>query len=775
MKRTISLVLSLIILIGAFSILPASAKKKSKTHTSGKYTYIVKNGTAKLTSYSGKEETVKLPNKLGKYKLTEIDEYEIDNSKTKTVVIPKTVKKIIPFAFGSYGKIKKISVAKDNKYYSSDKSGVLYNKKKTVLVYFPINKKVKSYTAAKTVKEIGESAFDGAYYLKNVNLPEGLKKIGLRSFGDCKIKSIKFPSTLQEIGELAFIGCKFKSLAFPASLKVIGKRAFCYFDWDDDDSGKKSTLVSITLNEGLETIEKEAFSGTSLKTVTIPSTVKKLSRSAFDCYKFKSYNVSDNNSNYSSDDGVLYNKNKTALIAYPNAKVIPDKFIIPEGVKKIGTSAFEGSEIKSITLPETLEEIGNYAFEDCNNLTELNLSQKVKKLGEGAFSFCGKLKTVKCGAGLREIGKDCFDECENISKVEFNEGLKTIGESSFNECNIDKLNFKNGLEKIGDNAFSGASISSVKFPNTLKYLSGFDMTNLKKVDVPASVEVIGDECFSECPLKKVTLHNGLKKIGYEAFYGSYLKSINIPSSVTEIGADAFVDTKIKKITLPKSLKKLEIADSDLGTFPDSLKTLSISKKNKYFSTKNGILYNKKITKVLFYPRRRGLKTYRIPKSVKSIPANAFSGAEINKVIVGGKIKRIGKYAFAHCEYIKTMIIKKGVKSIAPDAFYFGHVLNIKLPNTIKKIEANTFYACSVDSINIPRSVKSIGANAFFGSGLGKITVPPTVKKIGTDAIGIVYGECGSYGGVDDRTVIRCKYNSAAYKYAKKQKVKYELY
>ncbi len=765
MKRTISLILSLIILIGAFSILPASAKKKSKTHTSGKYTYIVKNGTAKLTSYSGKEETVKLPNKLGKYKLTEIDEYAINNSKTKTVVIPKTVKKIIPFAFGSYGKIKKISVAKDNKYYSSDKSGVLYNKKKTVLVYFPINKKVKSYTAAKTVKEIGESAFDGAYYLKNVNLPEGLKKIGLRSFGDCKIKSINFPSTLQEIGELAFIGCKFKSLAFPASLKVIGKRAFVF----DDD------VTSVTLNEGLEQINSGAFAGNALTSVTIPSTVKKLSLYAFDCKKLKSYNVSEANPNYSSDDGVLYNKNKTTIIAYPNAKAIPDNYKIPDGVKKIGTSVFEDRKIKSVTFPETLEEIGNYAFEDCNNLTELNLSQKVKKLGEGAFSFCGKLKTVKCGAGLREIGKDCFDECENISKVEFNEGLKTIGESSFNECNIDKLNFKNGLEKIGDNAFSGASISSVKFPNTLKYLSGFDMTNLKKVDVPASVEVLGDECFSECPLKKVTLHNGLKKIGYEAFYDSYLKSINIPSSVTEIGADAFVDTRIKKITLPKSLKKLEIADSDFGTFPDSLKTLSISKKNKYFSTKNGILYNKKMTKILFYPRRRGLKTYRIPKSVKSIPANAFSRAEINKVIVGGKIKRIGKYAFAHCEYIKTMIIKKGVKSIAPDAFYFGNVYNIKLPNTIKKIEANTFYACSVDSINIPRSVKSIGANAFFGSGLGKITVPPTVKKIGTDAIGIVYGECGSYGGVNKSTIIRCKKNSAAYKYAKKQKVKYELY
>ena len=753
MKRTISLVLSLIILIGAFSILPASAKKKSKTYKSGDFSYkILSDGTAMLTCYRGKKKTLKIPRKLGKRKVTQLGTYIVDSGKTKTVVIPETVKSFSDETFINNG-VKTFKVSAKNKYFSAE-NGVLYNKSKSVIVKYPEGKKIDStYTVKSSVKEIADRAFD-SLKIKKVNLPEGLVKIGMRSFADCPMKSIKFPSTLQVIGELSFVDCPLESVTFPASLKTIGKRAFCYFDWDDDESSKKSTLVSITLNEGLETIAKEAFSGTSLKTVTIPSTVKKIAFDAFECKKLTEYKVAESSPYYSADnDGILYNKSKTKIICVPKGKKLTGKYTVAEGV----------------------QEINKYAFFN-KGITELVLPDSVTKLGEESFCQCEKLKSVTFGSGLREIGESCFDNCEKLSSVKFNEGLRIIGERSFAGCDLDKIDLKEGLEKIDDKAFNSNNIKSVKLPSTLKYLSGFGINELKEVDVPASVETLGDDCFSECGyLKKITLHKGLKKIGWNAFYDTDLKSINIPSSVTEIGADAFVDTRIKKITLPKSLKKLEIADSDFGTFPDSLKTLSISKKNKYFSTKKGILYNKKITKILFYPRRRGLKTYRIPKSVKSIPANAFSGAEINKVIVGGKIKRIGKYAFAHCEYIKTMIIKKGVKSIAPDAFYFEHVYNIKLPNTIKKIEANAFYACSVDSINIPRSVKSIGANAFFGSGLGKITVPPTVKKIGTDAIGIVYGECGSYGGVNKRTIIRCKKNSAAYKYAKKQKVKYELY
>lgn len=732
MKRTLSFILSLIILIGVFSVLPASAKKKSKTYKSGKFTYTVNNGTAKLTSYSGKQATVKLPNKLGKYKLTEIDDYAIENNKTKTVVIPKTVKKISPLSFGSYGKIKKISVAKDNKYYSSDKSGVLYNKKKTVLLYFPINKKVKTYTVAKTVKEIGERAFDGAYYLKNVNLPEGLKKIGLRSFGDCKIKSIKFPSTLQEIGELAFIGCKFKTLTFPASLKIIGKSAFV-FD-DDDDNDAKPVLTSVTLNEGLEQIAAGAFSGNALTSVTIPSTVKKLSNSAFDCPKLKSYNVSDANPYYSSDNGVLYNKNKTTLIAYPNAKAIPNNFIIPDGVKKLGASVFEGRKIKSIKLPETLEEIGKSSFEDCD-LSSIVIPKSVKVIGKSAFFY--------------------MDDENSLKSVTFSEGLEKIGEEAFAYTQLKSINLPSTLKEIGDEAFLE--------------------TNLSSLVIPKGVKTIGAKCFWACEnLKKLTLNEGLERIGESAFWNTSIKAIKLPSTLKYLGDRAFNETLITTVHLPASLKYFGEGAFSSDTDSSRIKEITVAKGNKYYSSKDGVLYNKKRTKLLYYPSRRKVKSFKTPKSVKTIVSGAFECAHITNITVTGNVKTVEKRAFENSN-CKTAVFKKGVKEIGAYAFYSGEVEKVKLPEGLKRIANSTFYASDLKSINIPKSVKTIGKEAFFGTNLGKITVPPTVKKIGMDAIGILYGECGSYGGVNKHTIIRCKYNSAAYKYAKKQKVKYELY
>ena len=125
-------------------------------------------------------------------------------------------------------------------------------------------------------------------------------------------------------------------------------------------------------------------------------------------------------------------------------------------------------------------------------------------------------------------------------------------------------------------------------------------------------------------------------------------------------------------------------------------------------------------------------------------------------------------------FIKIQSIKKGLKTLGSNSFYFAQIYRIKLPDTVKRIEKGACDACSLSKINIPKSVKYIGASAFFGADLGKITIYPTVKKIGKEAIGILYGECGSNGGVNKNTIIRCKKNSAAYKYAKKNKIKYEL-
>lgn len=550
-------------------------------------------------------------------------------------------------------------------------------------------------------------------------------------------------------------------IVLPAGAEAIRSGKFEYElrkDGTAEITGYTGSETTITVPEKLGgyTVSRLGWywmSETKVKILNLPSTVSSYDSHAFSADKLTAINVDENNPEFMSIDGVLFTKNAEKLIKYPASKGKNTVYTVPDGVQIIGTDAFAHSAVKGINLPNSVTELKTGAFYCCEKLTSVTVPKKVKKLEPECFYNCTKLKTINLNKELKEIGEHCFEFCD-ISSIKFNEGL----------------------EKIGNNAFAFNTVKTLKLPASLKYLSGFDNTSVTKVDVPASVETLGEGSFSECwKLKKVTLHKGLKTIGEVSFFDcNNLKSIKIPSTVTHIEADCFVDTKIKKITLPESLKKLDVAKSFFGVFPDSLKKLSISKSNKKFSTKNGILYNKKRTKILYYPNSRGLKKFKLPNSVKTIPANCFNGAVIEKLTVGKKIKVIGKEAFAHSS-IGTVVFKKGLKTIKSYAFDFSYVDTVKLPNTVKTIESGAFSASSLSRINIPKSVRTIGKEAFFGTNLGKITVPPSVKKIGKYAIGILYGECGTYGGVNKNTVIRCKRNSAAYKYAKKYKVKYELY
>lgn len=394
---------------------------------------------------------------------------------------------------------------------------------------------------------------------------------------------------------------------------------------------------------------------------------------------------------------------------------------------------YTGNE-ENLTIPETL---GGYT---------------VTKLDSSAFEDKSKLKTVTLNDNLVEIGDSCFMDCEKLSKINFNRKLK----------------------KIGENAFEFTNIKSVDLPNSLTYLNGFNFTKLKEITIPSSVKTIGDWAFYECPLTKVELNKGLESIGAEAFcYCENLKEIKFPSTLKKVGSDAFSQTGITEITIPEKLTNINIKKTDFGVFSEKLKKITVSKKNKKYSSKSGILYNKKKTQLLYYPPKRGKKTFKTPKSVKTICQGAFNSAKIKKVIVTGNVKKVEKEAFAHSK-TPTVIFKKGVKTIENYAFYFSEVNKVTLPNGLKKIASQTFSASRLSKVNIPKSVKKIGAEAFFGTDLKTITVPSTVKKIGKYAIGILYGECGSYGGVNKNTIIRCKYNSAAYKYAKKYKVKYKL-
>ncbi|MGN1418551.1 MAG: leucine-rich repeat protein [Acutalibacteraceae bacterium] len=254
--------------------------------------------------------------------------------KLKSVTIPSTVSKIDESPFSDCYSLTKISVSEKNKYYCSDKYGVLYNKNKTTLIQFPAASKVTSYSVASTVTKIADSAFSVAENLKKITLPSKLKTIGYYAFSECSsLATINFPKTVETADYTCIEDTNWYAVQ-PIGMIYIGQVAAGY-------KGNMSKNTKISIKKGTTSIAAGAFSGIfgdyeNLSSVTLPS-----------------------------------------------------------GIKSIGEYAFGWCEnLKSINLPSTLKTIGRYAFTGCG-LTSVVIPAKVTKIEAGTFAGCENLKSIK--------------------------------------------------------------------------------------------------------------------------------------------------------------------------------------------------------------------------------------------------------------------------------------------------------------------------------------------------------------------------------------------
>ena len=336
--------------------------------------------------------------------VTSIGEYAFDGCTSLTsVTIPDSVTSIGGYAFSYCTSLTGIWVAEGNSHYSSDASGVLFNKDKTTLVQCPGT--FAAYTIPDSVTRIGDRAFSHCTSLTSVTIPDSVTSIGEQAFQGCEsLTSVTIPDSVTSIGERAFYNCtSLTSVAIPDSVMSIGERAFYYC--------------------------------TSLTSVTIPDSVMNIGDGAFaSCTSLTGIWVTEGNNDYSSDaSGVLFNKDKTTLVQCPGA--FSGSYAIPNSVTSIVGYAFEGcASLTSVTIPDGVTSIGDSAFYYCTSLTSVTIPDGVTSIGGLAFCYCTSLTSVTIPDSVTSIGLATFYNCRSLTSVTIPDSVTIIGGSAFSDC-----------------------------------------------------------------------------------------------------------------------------------------------------------------------------------------------------------------------------------------------------------------------------------------------------------------------------------------------------
>ncbi len=302
-----------------------------------------------------------------------------------------------------------------------DEFGVKYSKDWKRLLWAPSELKGK-YSIRNGVKVIGNSAFSGCDSLTSINIPNSVTMIGEYAFNWCKsLTSINIPNSVTTIGEGAFRCCdSLISINIPNSVTTIGKGAFV---------GCKS-LTSINIPNSVTTIGDGAFSDCySLTSITIPSSVVTIIGNPFLFWYGNLYNESKA---FIYEDYVLFNKNKTTLIAY---RAKETNYTIPNSVTTIGEGAFRDCDsLTSINIPNSVTTIEDSAFDSCDSLTSINIPNGVTKIGKMAFFECGSLNNINIPNSVTTIGCAAFAVCYSLTSINIPNSVTTIEDRAFIRC-----------------------------------------------------------------------------------------------------------------------------------------------------------------------------------------------------------------------------------------------------------------------------------------------------------------------------------------------------
>ena len=461
------------------------------------------------------------------------------------------------------------------------------------------------------------------------------------------------------------------------------------------------------------------------------------------------------------------------------------KIVFDNDVKTIPSNAFKNcNSITTITLPDSVTSIGDYAFYGCSSLIEFSgkyasedgrcliidgtlhsfapagltnytIPNSVTSIGSYAFYGCSSLTSITIPDSVTSIGWYAFADCSSLTSVTIPDSVTSIGGYAFYNCSsLTSVTIPDSVTSIGEEAFSGCTgelIVNCNIPSASKYYSGaFYKSKFTKVTIGDGVTSIGSYAFYGCTGELIVNCNIPSGSDYDegAFYNSKFTKVTIGDSVTSIGDYAFSGcSSLTSVTIPdgvtsignyafsgcSSLTSINIPDGVTSIGEKAFNGCSslIEFSGKYASEDGRCLI---IDGTLHSFAPAGLTNYTIPNSVTSIGSYAFYGcSSLTSITIPDSVTSIGSNAFYGCSSLTSVTIGNSVTSIGSNAFRdCWRLTSVTIPDSVTSIGDYAFMYCEgLTSITIPNSVTSIGDNAFEDcSSLTSITIPNSVTTIG---------------------------------------------
>lgn len=616
---------------------------------------------------------------------------------------------------------------------------------------------------------------DSMVVISSVNMENASILAYTGTFGTKSTSNNTYP--VNSIPEKAFYSIPRKaslvSVSMPSTITSISNYAF----------GECVSLNSVLIPSLVTTIGSFAFYDCfRLTSITIPASVSFIESSSF-AYATGNILVSDSNQNYSSVDGVLYNKDQSMLVHYPVSKT--GSFTIPSTVTSLSGYAFANCmELTSITIPPTITSIGRYAFNHCEKLTSLSIPENITSIEDYTFSYCRKLTSINIPSTVKSIGIYAFSACEVLTSITIPSSVVQINSYAFYFCiKLTSIIVESPIPidlSASTDVFKSVkqSVCTLYVPyktkeayalssqwkdfSTISERDGFYLP-LTRADVYSS-EGSRDTLllFSNvnytlnCSQAWVSIHsfgsNGVDTLVISATANPdiidrnaqvVITSANVPSQTITVvqrgipqkynvtaGGLSYLLTAEKRDSISNLILEGTIDARDFKTMRDSMPVLSnIDLSGVAILNYTGNLGTSGETSTSYLENA-------VPNNAFCKPGSLLGKSILNSILFPTSLTSIGNYSFCNCSGLTKLVVTPSISKIGDYSFYGCKSLrSLNLPVSVTTIGKYSFYNCSsLTSLQNNASLNSIGNYAFSEcSSLNSFLFPSTLKSIGSSA------------------------------------------